>query len=735
MLDSVTKHGRDLTNSNANPGGKSGINGDAGYSSQTSSGASSGANGPSQSDATSGANGYQGSASGYANSAQSSGYGNGINSFGASVAFTDFPTGSGQGPAIYGQHQQHQQLASSNSNNNNILQSNQADQYAQQKLKQAKKTIIPIVVQVEHAILENNDLYGRQRQPFQANGANKYPQQQQLPLRPFDGLKKAKQVGKVAESYGPRNNNNNNNLGVKGGNSNNNNNNQVPFGSSSNEIGLSALLGNANPGAQYLNAANAQDINQITAAINAENAASAAAALAQADMAFGNGSPAFTIPQSAGSHQHRPQQRPNSAMSQYASGLQSAASALLANTHPVIQAAASNGLGTVSKLGAKLGEMMAIPSMQVPSVINQLSSSLPSALSSISTQVGAQLNQAVQQVAKEHPTAHAFARQVAQQAGLNLGPLSAMAQQQHNHQQQQQHQAMNSGSQPSSLQQMASQMLASASHLSSGFIPGPESQQVKNLKDLKLSVEKNIQTAQQMAAAGQFNQLWSNPFLSSLYPAALKQFSGGLLAGAGAGAGDATASQNGPANHANSGPINMDPHAQSSSIVPVVQGDSQFNGSPMLGLSKQQQQQLFSDQLQMAALMAGSGSGSDITGAKQGASAAAAAANLAGPTKSSTFKSKFRSFFQPPKFISNLLNWNDRADERNDQASPITTSTTAKADEGDDKTTTKEVTQAPVMTTVAVSTTSNQTTSSSTADLKQATSASPATGSSQSTNL
>lgn len=662
MLDSVAKHGRDLSNTNNNLGGKSGISGDVGSSLQTSSGVSYGANGQNPFDATSGANNYQGSGSGYVNSAQSLGSGNGINSFGASVAFSDYPTGSGQAPVIYGQHH----LTASSSNNNNLAhQSTQQplDQLTQQKLKQAKKTIIPIVVQVEHAILENNDIYGRQRQPMQSNDVNKYSQQQQQqhqPLRSsFVGLGKR---GKQAEK-GRDNSENGNNGGVKGASSN-----QVQgiYGASSNEVGLSALLGSPNVGAQYVNAANAQDINQITAAINAENAASAAAALAQADMAFGNGSPAFMMPQSAVPQQHRPQ-RP-SPMSHYASGLQSAASALFANTHPMIQAAASNGIGSVSKLGAKLGEMIALPSMQVPNVINSLSSSLPSAFSSLSSQMGAQLNQAVQQVAKEHPTASAFARQVAQQAGINLPQLSGP--QQHSL-----HSGMTNGNpmtSASSLQQVASQMIAGASQLSpqtilSSLASSPQAQ----FQNLKLSIGQNLQSAAaQLAAVHQKNPaaaaslLASSP-LAPLYPAsvnaALKQATGGFMG------------EHAQVAGGHQGQVfGVDPHhAQSSSMVPVIQSENQFGFKQ----NPQQQQQMSFDSMQGNIM---EGSASDLSGqsSKTGASVAL------NPTKSSTLKSKFLAFFQPPKFISNFLSWNDRADDRNDQGAMMTSSTLKESADG-----------------------------------------------------
>lgn len=525
------------------------------------------------------------------------------------MAFSDFPTTSYGGQP-------------SSSNNHPLShsapdQQQAAEQYAGSKLRQAKKTIIPIVVQVEHAILENNAMAAA---AAAQNYAAKGQQQHQGGNRYGAGQRGHRQVsaGKMRGQY----------RGAKSQSS--------LFGSATNE---SPMMGGApnhdHMGAQYLNAANAQDINQITAQINAENAASAAAALAQADMAFGNGSPAYLGTNQH--HQHAMQhQRPmqGARPSPYAAGLQSAASALLANTHPVIQAAASGGLASVSKLGAKLGEMIALPSMQVPNSI----SALPSALSSITSQMGVQMNQAIQQVAKEHPTAHAFARQVAQHAGIQLpnfvGSPSGMQQSSNQQQQQQQQQQMSVAASNQQPQQQLS----------------PQAQ----LQNLKLSIGQNLQTAaaqligvHQKANAQSAASLLSNP-LAALYPpsvnAALKQLSGGLVGGS-AGAGSNQQQASGIDIH----------HAQSSSLVPVQQQLSS-------GQQQQQQQQLFNQQQQ--AQLASSASQVDATGAMLTAASEQASARPAGKP---TLKSKFLSFFQPPKFISNLLSWNDRADARNDQ--------------------------------------------------------------------
>lgn len=535
----------------------------------------------------------------------------------------------------------------------------QADSYTSQKLRQAKKTIIPIVVQVEHAIMENNGA------ALNANyNANQQQQQQQpQPQRgnKYSGGRGNRQLGgKRANRYNNKQANNNNE-GYR---------NNGLFGASSNEI---LNLGGSD--AQYINAANAQDINKITAAINAENAASAAAALAQADMAFGGGVPAYIPNQQGGRGGNQQvagmgnqQQRPQS---QYASNLQSAASALLANTHPVIQAAASGGLASVSKLGAKLGEMIALPSMQVPSSISSIGSALPSALSSITNQVGAQLNQAVQQAAKEHPAAHAFARQVAQQAGLNLPNFNSLQQQQQQasfsqHQQQQQH-GSNSNNNNNNNQQQQQQMSASNQHVQS---LSPQAQ----LQNLKLSIGQNLQTAaaqlmgvHQKANAQSAASLLSNP-LAALYPqsmnAALKQLSGaaGMQM-----SGSALSPFASLASNANSliDQQQQHLHAQSSSLVPVQQQQQLNNlGNQQAGSQHQQlQNQQFGGDPHQSASSSISSAQSSLLSSLESSPASSATKQ---PGKSS-LKSKFLSFFQPPKFISNLLSWNDRADERKDQ--------------------------------------------------------------------
>lgn len=602
-------------------GGAAGTAGDSGSLAGISPSNSYGSNGHNQPGAGSSGSGYPASGSAYAGSGLSSGFGSGINSFGASVAFSDYPTGSGHQQATYAATQQTLQPPASSSNSHQYSQPAEqhgssvdvnlpASGYANQKLRQAKKTIIPIVVQVEHAILENNG---------QAALAN-YNQQR---ANKYSGARGHRQLG-----GGAKRGRGSNKSPYKQGQ-------QVPYGSASNELGMGES-------AQYINAANAHDINQITAAINAENAANAAAALAQADMAFGQGSPAYMgnqHGQQAGRYQQQQHQSQSSPLSrpmqQYASGLQTAASALLANSHPVLQAAASGGLASVSKLGAKLGEMMALPSMQVPNAISSIGASLPSAFSSITNQVGVQLNQAVQQVAKEHPAAHAYVRQVAQQAGIQLPNLG---------QQQQQQQAQHN-------------MAAAASNQHQQQQPAPLSAQ-SQLQNLKLSIGQNLQTAAaslmgvgQKANAQSAAQMLASP-LAVLYPAsvnaALKQL---------------TATGNGqPAQNSAAFNGQQDPdHAQSSSLVPTsVQqpafGNPNNNGESMVfnphgqhSMQQAQQQQAGPDSISQAFL----GASGEM---KQ---------SVAGKSPSS-LKSKFLSFFQPPKFISNLLSWNDRADERND---------------------------------------------------------------------
>lgn len=587
-------------------GGNAGTGSDSASSHGTTQAGSYGSSGPSQPGAGSSGSGYQGSGSGYAGSEASSGYGNGINSFGASVAFSDYPTASGPQQQTYGA----QQPANNNNNNRPYSQSAEhgsaqgpAEAYANQKLRQAKKTIIPIVVQVEHAILENNG----------ANLAANYNQQQQQ-----------QQMGARPNKYGS--NRGHRQLGGKRARGNKSYRQQqqqggAPYGAASNEVSFQG------GDSHYLNAANAHDINQITAAINAENAANAAAALAQADMAFGQGSPAYVGGQS-GRHQQANMNRP---MQQYANGLQSAASALLANTHPVLQAAASGGLASVSKLGAKLGEIIALPSMQVPQAISSIGASLPSAFSSITNQMGAQLNQAVQQVAKEHPTAHAFARQVAQQAGLQLPHLA--------NQQQQQQQQMSAAASNQHIQQQ----------------PAPLSAQAQ-LQNLKFSIGHNLQNAaasfmgvQPKANAQSAAQMLASP-LAVLYPASVNAALKQLTAG---GAQGNQFNQN--LNQA------QDPHhAQSSQLVPTsVQ-------QPSFGPSNQPDQ--------FGAMQAQQGQQGQVQSGDSHSQAFLAASGDGSPTKQtgkapSSIKSKFLSFFQPPKFISNLLSWNDRADERNDMAS------------------------------------------------------------------
>lgn len=608
-------------------GGNSGIHGDVAISHGTSSSGSYGASGQSHSEASSSANSSPGSGSGYAGFGPSSGYGSGISTFGASVAFSDYPTGqsTASGQPTYGaQSQQHStksigSSSSSNSNSNYNHQQSQspAELYANQKLRQAKKTIIPIVVQVEHAILENNGA------ALANNHQQQQHQQQQGRGNKYGGARSLRQL-----AGGKRNRNKQHSNGYG--------NNQVPYGAATNEIGINHEMNMGN--SQYINAANAQDINQITAAINAENAASAAAALAQADMAFGNGSPAY-IPglnnqprQPNGGHQANV--RPGSG---YANAMQTAASALLAN--PVIQAAASGGLASVSKLGAKLGEFIALPSMQMPSTIQ----ALPSALSSITNQMSAQLNQAVQQVAKEHPSAHAFARQVAQHAGIQLPTFNSA----NNLQQGQQQQNGQQAEQGNNFQQQVS---ASNQHSQS---ISPQAQ----LQNLKLSIGQNLQTAasqligiNQKVNAQSAASLLANP-LSALYPpsvnAALKQLSAGII-GQASGVSQAV---NGNSNN-NLGSQNSahdSHHAQSSSIVPVQQ---------QLNSAQQQQLQQLSQQLAAA---------SDLHSATSQAFAGSSDSWSANKPTKSTLKSKFLSFFQPPKFVSNLLSWNDRADDRNDQ--------------------------------------------------------------------
>jgi len=599
-------------------GGSIGTNGDAGLSSGTGSSGSYGSGGLGQQDSGLSGSAYQHSGSAFGGSALSSGYGSGTNTFGASAAFSDYPIGqsTGSGPQMYAAQQQ-QQHSSSNNNNStsnynthhlspsNLDQS--ADSYGGHKLRQAKKTIIPIVVQVEHAILENNaPPMGAYQQSLRAN-------KNALNRQPGRGKR-----GRHTKSHdGYRNS-------------------QPPFGAATNDLPMELQA----PGAQYINAANVQDINQITAAINAENAANAAAALAQADMAFGGGAPAY-VGNAQGSSRHPNQQqhfhnaRPHS---QYASGLQSAASALLANTHPMLQAAASGGLASVSKLGAKLGEMIALPSMQVPNPISTIGASLPSALSSITSQVGVQLNQAVQQVAKEHPTAHAFARQVAQQAGLHLpnfspgpnqnGPMSMHQQQQHQGQQQ-------------GFEGNMQQMAASNQHQQSSLSPQAQ------LQNLKLSIGQNLQTAaaqligaHQKANAQSAASLLANP-LAALYPqsmnAALKQMSAGPSA-----FGQGMGQQSGSDQH----------YAQSSSVMSI---------QPQLGALQQQQQQPGQGPTNQQA------ASSDPQSFGSQSALVGESSSSGKQVGKSTLKSKFLSFFQPPKFISNLLSWNDRADDRNDQ--------------------------------------------------------------------
>lgn len=491
------------------------------------------------------------------------------------------------------------------------------DYGANQRLKQAKKTIIPIVVQVEHAILES------------ANAAAQAYQQQQRGNK-YGAGRSHRQLADAKRARYNKDNGQQQAYRPNGGHS------SQLYGAATNDI---AHFGDLAQGAQFINAANSHDINQITAQINAENAASAAAALAQADMAFGP-SPAG---QYAGAHlqpgrpgPHRPQAAP-SAGAQYAAGLQSAASALLANTHPVIQAAASGGLASVSKLGAKLGEIIALPSMQVPSSISSIGASLPSAFSSLTNQVG----QAVQQVAKEHPTAHAFARQVAQQAGIQLPSFveqtPGAAGQAH----------------PGAGQQ---QLVAASSQQ-------PQSQLAPQLQNLRLNIGQNIQTAaaQLMGVHQKANQVVG--LQSSLLGAnqmalnaALKQLSAispaaaqlaGQLAGVQPGQSQQQQSQTALANPQQLNNA-MEHHlAASSSIVPVQQQLNQFL----------QQQQAFN---QLA-------SGQQQAAAGETAGVVPADSASGKPGKSSSFKSKFLSFFQPPKFISSLLSWNDRADERQDQ--------------------------------------------------------------------
>lgn len=617
-------------------GGSAGMSGEPGSSPGMSpSGSYSGA-GPAHLDMHSLEKGLQQSGSAYANSGPSSGYGNGINSFGASVAFSDYPTGSGQ--QTYGPLQ-----ASSSSNSNSNHQSSHSgpgqqqqqhqamdSQYDSQKLRQAKKTIIPIVVQVEHAILENNSL----------NGAGQY--NNQMRGNKYAGARGQRQMGRGKGGRG-----NKQQEYRQQGNQQQQQQQQVPYGANSNnnEINLGGpnldALGAASGAAQYINAANAQDINQITAQINAENAASAAAALAQADMAFGNGQAYMGAGnQQGGRYNQNGNQRPHqSAQSQYAAGLQSAASALLANTHPVIQAAASGGLASVSKLGAKLGEIIALPSMQVPNSI----ASLPSALSSITNQMAVQMNQAVQQVAKEHPTAHAFARQVAQHAGINLPNFVGQ-----NMQQQQQHSI---GQQQHSGQQQVS-AAASDQHNSivsamASALPGASAQQLQNLK---LSIGQNLQTAasqlmginQKANPASTAASLLANP-LAALYPpamnAALKQLSSGLVG----------------QNTVGFAPSSM--HQQ-----------QQLNNIDMHQSNHFQQNQGSQQQQPLAA--ASSESLSAMQPLVSTSETSSPTATSTKPGKSS-LKSKFLSFFQPPKFISNLLSWNDRADARNDQGAIV----------------------------------------------------------------
>lgn len=724
---------------------------------------------------------------GYAGSGLSSGFGNGQSSFGASVAFSDYPSGSAAQP-IHHQPQQQHQAHQSNSNANY---QSQADNGL--KLKQAKKTIIPIVVQVEHGILENNSLNGyglRNQQPAKQQNLNTQ-QQQSNSYRPFAGLKRGRQINNQnkQQAYGQTKGQSMKGQASSMQNQYSQQNQVAPYSSASNnnEISLNSLLGTPTSGAQFVNAANAQDINKITAAINAENAANAAAALAQADMAFGDGVPAYimsgqnnhhnhnNMQHQSSNHQHnnRPSGAASSALAQYASGLQSAASSLLAQTHPMIQAAASNGIGSVSKLGAKLGEIMSMPSMQVPQVVNQLSSQIPVALSTWSTQVGAGLNQAVQQVAKEHPTAHAFARQIAQQAGLQLPQSSNSNINQHQHQQQQQHHSDNQQQQqqssasspisslaasligqqqaPSSgpiqqvlgnaaaslipqqalsslrnvnrlvaplsyqnLQAAASQMMTSgSSFLPSQMVPGPQS----SLSQLRSSLGANLQTAaaQFMAASQKTNAqsaatLLQSP-LSSLYPAsvnaALKQLSG--------------SSSNAQQQQQHQQPMDSQ-HAQSSSLVPVQSSPDSpiqshlINNSPFILAQHQQQSQQQSQNQEQSSPSELSGLASvlqnHITSAlnsgnkqlvqqatglssllssamaashqqqqqvqpnvAQGSSPAVSSSASINPAKSSastgassSFKTKFFSYFQPPKFISNLLSWNDRAGERHDLA-------------------------------------------------------------------
>lgn len=662
-------------NGNNNYGGNAGTGGDSNTLHGTQSSATYGSNGQNQPETSSLGNGYQHSASGSGVSGPSSGYGSGINSFGASVAFSDYPIGpsTGSGQQTYAHSSSN---SNSNSNNNNYDSSNrhhsqyeqqqqagsvlsQAENYTNQKLRQAKKTIIPIVVQVEHAIMENNGA------GLVNNYNNQQQQQQQQPRgNKYSGGRGYRQLG------GKRGNRNNEGYRNAA---------NGLYGSSSNEI---LNLGGSD--AQYINAANAQDINKITAAINAENAASAAAALAQADMAFGRGAPAY-IPSQGGRGNQQQQQAGPGQQRPHSQYLQSAASALLANTHPVIQAAASGGLASVSKLGAKLGEMIALPSMQVPGSISSIGSALPSALSSLTSQMGVQLNQAVQQVAKEHPTAHAFARQVAQHAGLNLANFNNLSPQQQalfSQQQQQQQQQVSNGN-----QQQQPQASASNQHAQS---LSPQAQ----LQNLRLSIGQNLQTAAAQligvhtkSNAQSAASLLSSP-LAALYPqsmnAALKQ-----LSGAASGMQMSGSALSPFAQLASGANLPNEPqHAQPSSLVPVQQ--------------QQQQQQLGNNNNIQAALMQQFQSGNqhqlgDSHQAGQSAASSAQSSLLssletqsagsAGKPGKSSLRSKFLSFFQPPKFISNLLSWNDRADERADQGelSSVEPATSGKQAEKSDK--------------------------------------------------
>ena len=675
------------------------------YSSGTGSSTSFGTEPQGHSGASYSANNFPNSMRDSAASGASSGYGSGPTTSGASTPFSDYPRGHSQASSnnnnIYHQHQFNSpsqahfgqtqatmvSVGAGGSGGSHEHSQQQQQQQQQQpldgystaaRLKQAKKTIIPIVVQVEHAVLEN----GGHQQQQSANKANKYAS--------TSGGRSYRQLGGKRGFRGHKEN--------KGS--------QI-YGAATNEV---AHFGDIPPGAQFVNAANMHDINQITAQINAENAASAAAALAQADASFGPGMPPIygnamgagkMRPQhgNGNHHQHHHQQQHHSsgAGAQY---LQSAASALLANTHPVIQAAASGGIASVSKLGAKLGEIMALPSMQVPNSIAQIGSSLPSALSSLTNTMGSQLAQSVQQVAKEHPVASSFARQIAHQAGIQL-PQQLFA---NGPQQQQQLSGSGGGgggggsNAHASNPQHHNQVQAASSNqqLQQAAMSSPMA-----LQNLKLSIGQNLQSAaaQLMGVnqkansfaqtAGLLNGVGGTAGQVAALSAALKQFSSvspvaaqlaNQLAGVSQSMSAAASSTQAQAVAAPPSMGALGSGGVAPLSAPIVAGQPLRPGAASqlveqfisaaaanapIQIPANIQQQMLSHILQQQQVAVGAGSPGD-SAALEPATGSASSGPGAKPAKAG-FKSKFMSFFQPPKFISNLLSWNDRADERNDE--------------------------------------------------------------------